>query len=154
MRRLAVLGFLWGVACFNPVQETTRPFKEAARAREAGKWAGQYVFGECAGNGQCWRYEIAVTTDGDAFMTVIGDPKPLRMNLKPRVHQDALDMSFVSYADEGVDPSDVGFGVLDPLRGRFSPNQRLGTVTRGPSGSCFVFESLESKLGSKMVCTR
>ena len=149
MRRLAPIALVLA-GCFDPIQETTRPIKEAARAREAGKWAGTYVFGECAQSGQCWRYEVAVTTGGDAVFSVLGDPKPLRMNAKPRVTENGMILSFVSYVDEGVDMGDVGFRAFDPLRGRFSPNQRLGTISS--NGACFTFESLESKIGAKTIC--
>ncbi len=144
------------LGCFHvdPIQEASRPFKEADRAREAGRWAGTYRFSECASGGApCFTYEVTVTADGNAMVTVDAADKPPQLKAKPRVHNDALDLSFESYADESVDIGDVGFKVLDPLRGRFSPGQPLATITRDAGGRpCLNFASLESRLGTKTLC--
>jgi hypothetical protein len=155
MRVLLLLSVLFQVACFkgdgaHEVESTPR--HDAARAREAGRWAGTYAFEECGTASHCWKYVFVVTPDGKARVTAEGDEQPLAVKARPRVENDVLRIAFVEY-EEGPDVSKVGLHTLDPLRGRFMPGDTLATISRDTSGRpCVAFEKLESKLKTKTLC--
>jgi hypothetical protein len=129
------------------------PQREAARAREAGRWAGTYAFEECAGSA-CSKYVFVVTRDGNARVTTDGGERPLTLKARPRVENDRLRIAFVAYEEEGPDVSQVGLRTLDPIRGRFMPGDPLATITRDTSGrACVTFEKLETKAKAKTLCS-
>jgi hypothetical protein len=136
--------------CFDPIQETTRPFKEAARAREAAQWAGTYNFSECAAaNGPCWKFTVTITQAGDATVWVDGDPEPTRLNAKPWPKPDHLMLDFESYADNKNHYEWIPAG-LGPA---FRPSERLVALKRTPAGKfCLHFEHLESRLHTPELC--
>jgi uncharacterized protein DUF5991 len=147
---LALCG-CWGV---DPIQETTRPFKEAARAREVAKWAGTYLFSECANvNGPCWKYTVTIAQDGMGTVWVDGDPEPTRVTVKPWPKHDGAELSlnFESYADGKNHYEWVPGGLGPALR----PGQRLVWLFRGGAGNmCMRFGDIHSRTGNAGLCSQ
>ena len=131
------------------------------RKSDAAKWAGTYTFSECGpsavrdGAGPpCWAYVVVVDNEADALVSVDGPQPSPRIKATARVYKaDKLDIIFSSYADEGPDISDIGIRAFEPLRGRYTPGQKLAFITRDGSGRpCLTFDGMDSRLGTKMLC--
>jgi hypothetical protein len=144
-----------------PSADLRHDIKDITWKSDAQKWAGTYAFTECSAEPSpdgspppCWRYVFVVDGDADGLITVEGPQPPPRVKATARVHREGkLDFVFGSYADEKADVSDIGLHVFDPVRGRYTPGQTLGFITRDTAGRpCFTFDGMGSKLGTKVLC--
>jgi hypothetical protein len=157
-----VVGVLGSASCVDliPSPEIRHDIKDVKRKSDAVAWAGTYTFSECGAAAPggaaapCWTYVVAVDREADAVVTVDGPEAPPRIKATARVYKaDELDIRFTSYADEGLDVSDVGIRAFEPFRGRLTPGQKVAQITRDASGRpCLNFDGLDSKLGTKLLC--
>jgi hypothetical protein len=150
---IVVFGLLAGCVDLLPAP-VRHDIKDVKRKRDAQQWAGTYAFSDCAAQA-CWKYVIVVDGEADAIVTIEGPEPTPRVKAIARVYvPNKLDLRFESYADEKIAATDVGVRVFEPFRGRYTPGQPLAFLTRDASGRpCLTFDGMESKLGTKTLCT-
>jgi hypothetical protein len=160
LRRVLLFMLVGTPACavdyaLKSVDSVPRAISEASRTRAASKWAGRYVFTECAPDAQttCFTYDVDVGSDGNATVRADGTGLAVHVRSKPEVDDGALVLPFASYIDGAPDRPFLHLPGAE--QEGFEAGDVLGVLQYDRSGRpCLVFRALRSPMRSRAVCVQ
>jgi hypothetical protein len=142
-------------ATLKAADSVPRAISEASRRHALSRWAGRYLFSECRPDapGICWTYEILLDGSGTATVRADGADLAIHVASKAETEDGTLRLPFEYYVDGN--PDDAFFHVPFAERKGFRAGELLATIGNDREGRwCFVFGSLRSPLGTRMICAR